>query len=172
MFATLAQLSARLAATPVGPFRRVVFDYVGASDPTRFAEFAAIEGFTIRHGPRKAAEVAAIMARAHAGIITSFFEGMPCYLLEMLATGRPVGAIALPQFSRLILPGYSGALIEREPTPEASADKLADGFVGIAHAIAEGRLDPAAIAGLVAPYSVEAQMGRLFACHAALATQR
>jgi glycosyltransferase involved in cell wall biosynthesis len=172
MFATLAKLAARLEATPVGRFRRVVFDYVGASDPQRFAEFAGIERFTVRHGPRKAAEVAALMARAHAGIITSFFEGMPCYLLEMLASGRPVGAIALPQFSRLILPGYSGALVERQPEPEASAEKLAEAFVGIARAIDEGRLDPAAMAALVAPYSVESQMGRLFACHAALATQR
>ena len=172
MFATLAQLHAHLTAAPAGRFRRVLFDYVGASDPTRFPEFAAIEGLTIRHGPRKAAEVAAIMARAHAGIITSFFEGMPCYLLEMLASGRPVGAIALPQFSRLILPGYSGALVEREASQDVSADRLAEALVGLAHAIDEARLEPIAIAGLVAPYTVEAQMGRLFACHAALAAQR
>ena len=172
MLATLARLRERLAAAPAGRFRRVVFDYVGASDPTRFSEFAMVEGLTVRHGIRKAAEVAAIMARAHAGIITSFFEGMPCYLLEMLASGRPVGAIALPQFARLIQPGFSGALVERQPAPDATAATLADAFLGLAEAIAEGRLDPTEIAGLAAPYSVEAQMGRLFACHAALATPR
>ena len=172
MLATLARLQARLAAAPAGRFRRVVFDYVGATDPARFAEFAAVENLTIRHGIRKAAEVAAIMARAHAGIITSFFEGMPCYLLEMLASGRPVGAIALPQFTRLILPGFSGTLVERQSSPDASAEMLAEAFSGLAAAIDEGRLDPAAIAGLAAPYSVEAQMGRLFACHDALAMPR
>jgi len=172
MFATLARLGERLAAAPVGRFRRVVFDYVGASDPERHPEFAGIASLTARHGIRKPPEVAAIMAGAHAGIITSFFEGMPCYLLEMLASGRPVGAIALPQFSRLILPGFSGALVERAPTPAASADRLAEAFVGLATTIDEGRLDPAGIAALVAPYSVASQMGRLFACHAALATRR
>jgi len=49
---------------------------------------------------------------------------------------------------------------------------LAGAFVGLAEAIDQGRLDPAVIAALVAPYSVGNQMGRLFACHAALATWR
>jgi glycosyltransferase involved in cell wall biosynthesis len=169
MFATIAALAAKLAERPTGRFRRVVFDYVGASDPTAFAEYAAIAGFTLRHGIRSAAEVAAIMRGAHAGIITSFFEGMPCYLLEMLASGRPVGAITLPQFSPLIIAGVSGALVERQATPAQSADRLSDAFVDLAAAIEAGALSPAAIAMTIQAYSVETQMGRLFACHEALA---
>lgn len=172
MFATLARLAGMLAARPAGRFRRMIFDYVGASDPTRVPEFASIADLTVRHGIRKAAEVAAIMRRAHAGIITSFFEGMPCYLLEMLASGRPVGAILLPQFSRLIIPDFSGMLVDRQTTQDASAETLAAAFVDLAVAIDAGRLDPAAIGALAEPYSVGSQMGRLFACHDALATQR
>lgn len=172
MFVTLARLAGALAARPAGRFRRVVFDYVGASDPARVPEFAAIADLTVRHGVRKAPEVATIMRRAHAGIITSYFEGMPCYLLEMLASGRPVGAIALPQFASLIIPGFSGALVDRRATRDASAEALATAFVDLAAAVAAGRLDPAAIGALAEPYSVATQMGRLFARHEALATHR
>ncbi len=172
MFATLARLSVLLSAAPAGRFRRVVFDYVGASDPSRHEDFAAIANLTVRHGIRKAPEVAAIMARAHAGIITSYFEGMPCYLLETLASGRPVGAITLPQFTRLILSGVTGVLVERQLTRAESAAMLAEAFVSLATAIDNGELDPTSIAAFAAPYAVTRQMGRLFACHEALATQR
>ena len=168
MFATLALLQRRLSEQPIGRFRRVVFDYVGASDPMRFDAFAAIADLTVRHGIRGADEVATIMRSAHAGIITSFFEGMPCYLLEMLASGRPVGAISLPQFLSVIVPGRSGALVDRGAMPEVSAQALASGLAGIAAAIDGGMLDPVGIAALAAPYAVDAQMGRLFACHDAI----
>lgn len=169
MFATIAALSRKLAANPAGRFRRVVFDYVGASDPARFPAFAAVADLTVRHGIRTAAAVAALMREAHAGIITSYFEGMPCFLLEMLASGRPVGAIALPQFVPLIVDGLSGVRVERRATPAESAEALADGFAALAAAIDAGALEPTAIAALAQPYSVTAQMSRLFACHETLA---
>ena len=172
MFATLARLSAMLAAEPIGRFRRVIFDYVGASDPARVPEFELISQFTVRHGIRKAGEVASLMARAHAGLITSVFEGMPCYLLEMLASGRPVAAITLPQFVPLIVPGLSGVPVARRATQAASAEALATALAGLAEAIDAERLDPVAIAVLADPYSVASQMSRLFDCHEALATHR
>ncbi len=169
MFATLARLSAKLAAQPAGRFKRVVFDYVGASDPTVTPAFADIAGFTVRHGACAPGQVAAIMRHTHAGIITSFYEGMPCYLLEMLASGRPVAAISLPQFVPLILAASSGLLVERQATLDASADALSDAFVQLATTIDAERLEPAAIAQRVRPFSVDVQMHRLFACHEALA---
>ena len=72
----------------------VVFDYIGTSDPHRFPEFAAIEDITVRHGFKDAAGMAATLASAHAGILTSEFEGMPRFVLETLAVGRPVVADA------------------------------------------------------------------------------
>lgn len=165
MVATLAALARSLAETPAGRFSKLAFDYVGASDPTRIPGFAAIEPITMRHGICRAPQVAAIMAGSHAGIITSFFEGMPCYLLEMLASGRPVGAIRLPQFEPLVREGVSGALVDRAETPTQSAAQLAAAFRGLAEAITADRLDVQAIAALAQPYSVESQMSRLFAAH-------
>ncbi len=169
MLASLAEATRRLAAAPVKGFRRVAFDYVGASDIATVPGFAAVEAITTRHGPQPASNVAAIMRNAHAGLITSFFEGMPCYLLEMLASGRPVAAVDLPQFRTLLGEGGGGRLVARGETPEVSASALATALLDLAGAIDAGICDPAALARLVEPYSVEAQMGRLFAAHAALA---
>ena len=169
MFATLARLAERLAASPVGGFRHLAFDYVGASDPALVPEFGAIAALTTLHGTRAAPEVAAIMGGAHAGLITSFFEGMPCYLLETLASGRPVVAVALPQFASLIKAGRSGRLVARSEDRAATAAALAEAMHAVAAEIASGRLDPMLIAASIEPFSVERQMGRLFACHEALA---
>ncbi len=170
MVATLAASAKKLARGTGRGFRRVVFDYVGASDPTLVPGFEAIAPFVVRHGIRTAAEVASIMRSAHAGIITSFFEGMPCYLLEMLASGRPVCAISLPQFAALIVEGVSGTLVDRRATPEDSAEALSDAVVALAAAIAVDRLEPKTIGALARPYSAETQMSRLFAWHRRLAT--
>jgi glycosyltransferase involved in cell wall biosynthesis len=161
MFSVMARLHAALGG-------RFEFHYVGTSDPNRYAEFAAIEPFTVRHGFQTAAGVAEIMARCHAGVLTSFFEGMPCYLLELLSTGRPCGAIRLPQFDPLIREGVSGAMIERRATPEQSADALTDVFLRLWTDIRRGALDPSTIHGLTAPYRVDVQMARLFDHHRAL----
>ena len=168
MFATLARLATLLQIRPAGRFRRLVFDYVGASDAGGVSGFAAIASLTTCHGVRKPPEVALLMRRMHAGIITSFFEGMPCFMLEMLASGRPVAAIRLPQFDPLILEGASGAMVERGATREASAVTLATALHGLAARIDHDAIDPDAVARVVEPYSVDAQMGTLFACHEAL----
>ena len=85
MFDVLARLHAKLEGN-------IEFHYVGATDPARYPEFAKAQAFTLRHGSQTPDGVRDIMARCHAGILTSYFEGLPCYLLEMLASGRPVGA--------------------------------------------------------------------------------
>ena len=55
MFRMFARLHARLG----GKFQ---FHYVGTSDPARYAEFAAIEAFTVRHGYQNADGVAGRLA--------------------------------------------------------------------------------------------------------------
>ena len=171
MLASLAEAARRLAQTPVGRFQRLAFDYVGASDIASVPGFAAVEAFTTCHGPQSAAAVAAIMRGAHVGLITSFFEGMPCYLLEMLASGRPVAAVELPQFRALLgqAEGDGGRLVARAATPDASASALADALLVLAGVIDADAYEPSALATLVKPYSVEVQMGRLFATHQTLA---
>jgi glycosyltransferase involved in cell wall biosynthesis len=112
--------------------------------------------------------VRAIVARCHAGILTTYFEGLPCYLLETLASGRPVGAIELPQYAPLILPGVSGALVARGESHEDCAEALAEAFESLWRDIKSGRVHPARLHTLIEPYSVETQFGRLFAIHRAL----
>ncbi len=165
MFETLRRLHAKLG----GKFE---FHYIGTSDPHRDKEFAAIEPFTVRHGFQTGDGVSTIMRNCHAGILTSYFEGMPCYLLEILSSGRPMGAIRLPQYDPLIAAGVSGFLVERPEDREVAAEKMADGFVRLAADIAAGQLDPEAIHAKVTPYSVAVQMPKLFERHIALGRSR
>jgi glycosyltransferase involved in cell wall biosynthesis len=165
MFAVLRDLHARLEG-------RLVFHYVGPTDPHRYAEFEPVEHFTVRHGSRTSEEVASIMGRCHAGILTSYFEGMPCYLLECLSTGRPVAAIRLPQYEPLIIEGISGSLVDRTDPVAACKNALVDAFVAIWDKIRAGKFDPARIHACVEPYSVENQMTRLFARHRTLQQKR
>lgn len=113
------------------------FHYVGTSDPHRYPEFRLIEPITTCHGYQTSKGVAAIMARCHMGVLTSYFEGMPCYLLETLAVGRPVVAIRLPQYDPLIEEGVSGSMIDRVPDRLALEDTLAARFIAIWSAIRE-----------------------------------
>ncbi|WP_053239439.1 glycosyltransferase family 4 protein [Pleomorphomonas koreensis] len=161
MFETLRRLHGKLGG-------KLEFHYVGTSDPYRDKEFAGVEAFTIRHGFQTGDGVSAIMRDCHAGILTSYFEGMPCYLLEALSSGRPVGAIRLPQYDPLIESGVSGFLVERPEDREAAAEQMAEGFARLAADIFAGKLDPEAIRAKVTPYSVAVQMPKLFERHVAL----
>ncbi len=106
MFSTIARLRERCMAISnsiiSGPAIRIALP-----------EVAAIEDITIRHGFKDAVGMAATLANAHAGILTSEFEGMPRCVLETLAVGRPVVAVHLPQLESVIHDGESGYLISR-----------------------------------------------------------
>lgn len=144
------------------------FHYVGTSDPDRYAESKLIEGFMIRHGFCTPSQVAAIAARCHAGFLTSFFEGMPCYLLEMLSVGRPVVAIRLPQFDELIEEDVSGSMVERVSDETALITQLADRLIETWSAIQAGRVDPKLVHRKIEKFSVETQLMGHFARHKAI----
>src|SRR5258708_15135774 len=95
MFRTIDRLRRRLQGG-------VEFHYIGISDPHHFAEFAAIEDITIRHGFKDAAGLAAALAAAPAGILTSQFSGMPPFVLQTLSVGRPLVAVHFPPPESLI----------------------------------------------------------------------
>jgi glycosyltransferase involved in cell wall biosynthesis len=158
MFRTIDRLRRRLNGD-------VVFDYIGTSDPTRFAEFAAIKDITARHGFKDAAGMAATLASAHAGILTSEFEGMPRFVLETLAVGRPVVAMHLPQLEPVILHGESGFLVTRAGSTEDMAEALADRFVDVRNAIDAGELNAVRIAGTIKPFTPMTQLARVFRYH-------
>ncbi len=161
MFRTLAGLRGRLNG-------KLEFHYVGVSDPARYPEFSLIADCTVQHGLQSADGVSRIVASCHAGVLTSFFEGMPCYLLETLSTGRPFCAVRLPQYDPLVMPGVSGELVERTDPDDRCMDDLIEAFVRLRNDIFAGRISPARVHECVQPYSVESQMSRLFASHRAL----
>jgi glycosyltransferase involved in cell wall biosynthesis len=144
---------------------RFEFHYVGTSDPNRYPEFEEVAPFTIRHGFKRAHEVSEIIAHCHAGVLTSFFEGMPCYLLEVLSVGRPVVAIRLPQYDLVMEEGVSGMMIERMLDDAATIEKLAQRFADVWSAIQGGRMKPELIRSKADQFSVKAQLGDHFSRH-------
>jgi glycosyltransferase involved in cell wall biosynthesis len=148
---------------------RFEFHYVGTSDPHRYAEFDLIEQFTTVHGYKSPVDVAAIIAQCHAGILTSFFEGMPCYLLEVLSVGRPVVAIRLTQYDLVIEEGVSGSMIERLPDGAMTVDRLAERFVETWSRIRDAQMRPDVIHAKVEPFSIKGQLAEHFERHLRLA---
>lgn len=158
MFRTIARLRDRLEG-------RLEFHYVGTSDPTRFAEFNQIADITIRHGFKDAAGMAATIASAHAGILTSEFEGMPRCVLETLAVGRPVVAVHLPQLESVIHDGRSGYLVPREGSPDDMANALTERFLAVRRDIAQGSMTPDQIAASIETFTSGTQLARVFHFH-------
>lgn len=161
MFALIRGLNERLE-------HGCVFNYIGSSDPEKFAEFAAIKDITVRHGFQNSAGVAKILQGSHAAIFTSYAEGMPCFMLEALASGRPVGAVRLPQYDPLILSGVSGEMIDRTDDRAATLALLVAAFEKIWTDVQRGEIDPTELYAIAEPYSVDNQLGKLFDVHRAL----
>jgi glycosyltransferase involved in cell wall biosynthesis len=158
MFRTIDGLRKRLQGG-------VEFHYIGTSDPHRFTEFTAIEDITIRHGFKDAAGMAATLAGAHVGILTSEFEGMPRFVLETLAVGRPVVAMHLPQLEPVIYHGISGFLVPRSGSPENMSDALVQRLIDVRDSIDAGEMDSARIAGVITDFTPGTQLARVFRFH-------
>jgi glycosyltransferase involved in cell wall biosynthesis len=161
MFRSLREVHDRLGG-------RVEFHYIGTSDPHRYSEFALIEHFTTAHGYKNQVDVAAIIARCHAGVLTSYFEGMPCYLLEVVSVGRPVVAIRLPQYDLVIEENVSGAMIERCDDGSSTVDGLTERFLAIWSRILQGQMHPNVIHAKAEPFSIKNQLDAHFARHSRL----
>ena len=163
MFRTLQRVHERLQ----GAFE---FHYIGTSDPHRYLEYRLVESFTTCHGYCTSRDVASIMSRCHAGILTSWFEGMPCYLLELLSVGRPIVAVSLPQYALVVKDGRSGYLVERAADLARLIEALSDSLLVTWSAIQCEAITPAAIHAEIVPFSVDAQLPRHFAIHQQLAS--
>ncbi|MGQ0684186.1 glycosyltransferase family 4 protein [Bradyrhizobium sp.] len=158
MFRTIERLRRRLDGG-------VQFHYIGTSDPHRFSEFAAIEDVTVRHGFKDAAGMAATLATAHAGLLTSEFEGMPRCVLETLAVGRPVVAMHLPQLEPVIHHGVSGHLVTRGGSCDDMAEALAQRLIDVRDGIEAGTMNPVLIANAVRQFTPGTQLARVFRYH-------
>ena len=158
MFKTIQALDQKLDG-------KVELHYVGTTDPHRYEEFKDIEHLTVRHGFQNAKGVAKIIKQVHAGIITSYFEGMPCFHAGSVVIGRPMGTIKLPQYELIVKPGVSGFFVEREDTMEQSAAHLSDAFVELWNDIKAGKIDPGAVHECISPFTVDNQLPRVFKIH-------
>ncbi len=157
--ALMFRVARRLHESLGGAFE---FHFCGSADPHRFPEFAAIESFTVRHGALQPEGVAAVMRKVHMGILVSHWEGMPCFLLELLASGRPFGGLRLPQFDQVIEQGVNGRMVERGQTVEESETLVAGAILQQWSEIRSGKTDPQAVHAKIIPWSVDNQLGRLF----------
>jgi glycosyltransferase involved in cell wall biosynthesis len=158
MFRTLQRVHERLQGA-------IEFHYIGTSDSHRYPEYRLVESFTTCHGYCTSRDVASIMSRCHAGILTSWFEGMPCYLLELLSVGRPIVAVSLPQYALVVKDGRSGYLVERDADSTRLIEALSDRLLATWSAIRSGAITPAAIHAEIVPFSVDVQLARHFAIH-------
>ena len=109
--------------------------------------------------------MAATLAMAHAGILTSEFEGMPRCVLETLAVGRPVVAVHLPQLESVIHDGKSGFLVRRAGSLDDMAETIAQRFMDVRAAIRNGEMDHVRIAGAIDDFTPGKQLARVFRYH-------
>ncbi|HEX7857265.1 MAG TPA: glycosyltransferase [Sphingobium sp.] len=141
---------------------QVEFHYCGSSDPHRFPEFTPIEAYTVRHGALTTQQVAEVMRSVHIGMLVSHWEGMPCFLLELLASGRPFGGLRLPQFDQVIEPGSNGEMVERADSNEDNIASVANAIVKLWADIKDGRISPDEVHQHIIPWSIDYQLRHFF----------
>lgn len=153
---------------------KVRFHYVGDGNVEEFPEFAVIRDITVLHGSKTGLEVAELMRQMHIGLLTSDFEGMPRFVLEMLTSGRPVVALHLPQLEPVIEDGRTGFLIGRAEGEDLSAQiaEQARRIVDTHRLIGEGAIIPEDVREIVEPYSPHSLLGKIWADHRAIAEAR
>ena len=109
--------------------------------------------------------MAATLASAHAGILTSEFEGMPRFVLETLAVGRPVVATHLPQLEAVIRDGESGYLVPRSDSRADMMERLVHRFINVRDAIAHEEMESSRIAASIRMFTPSTQLARVFRYH-------
>jgi glycosyltransferase involved in cell wall biosynthesis len=144
----------------------IAYHYVGDGDLTRYPEFEAIRDVATLHGRRPAAEVARIIADADIGLLTSEFEGMPRFVIECVASGRPVVALHLPQLEAMFARGPAGTLVARGPDME---EEMARAIVALGADIRAGRVDPAAVATAAAAHAPVTLLNKIWNAHRQIA---
>jgi glycosyltransferase involved in cell wall biosynthesis len=140
----------------------VEFHYCGSSDPHRFPEFTAIEDCTVRHGALTPDQVAEVMRGIHVGVLVSHWEGMPCFLLELLSSGRPFGGLRLPQFDQVVERGVNGEMVERRPSEPENVTAVANAIAKLWGDIRAGKVDPEVVHQHIIPWSIDYQLRQFF----------
>ena len=146
--------------------QEIAFHYVGDGDLTRYPEFAAVSDVATLHGRRTADEVARLIADSDIGLLTSEFEGMPRFVIECVASGRPVVALHLPQLEAMFARGPAGALVPRRADSEA---EMARRIAALGGDIRAGRVDPASVAVAAEAHAPVTLLNKIWNDHRRLA---
>lgn len=158
MFKLIAELAKRLD-------NQVEFHYIGASDPTLFAEYNAIAALTTLHGFKTSAQVAKLWQGFHMGLVTSVFEGMPVYVLEALSSGRPVCAVNLPQLRLVVRDDISGVVLDSNDDSASTLLQLTAAVLMWWQHIRQGEVNPELVSQQVDQFKASNQMKVLFERH-------
>jgi len=137
--------------------------------PEEFAEFDRVRAMTVLHGTQSSQGVAKILSQMHAGILVSEFEGMPVYVLELLAVGRPLVALELPQLDLVVEQNVSGVVVARTESADHNVSNMTAAFQNLKLSIAQSQFDPAAIRQKVEPFSHRVQKAKLLDIHRSIA---
>jgi glycosyltransferase involved in cell wall biosynthesis len=105
------------------------------------------------------------MASAHVGLLASEFEGMPCFVLELLSVGRPLVSLDLPQLKLVVEDGVSGFIVPRQSDDDANALALAEALRRTRDALNNATMTPALIHTKIIPFSNAVQLQRLYGNH-------
>jgi glycosyltransferase involved in cell wall biosynthesis len=162
IFRVIEALSAKLDG-------KVEFHYIGGSNPEEFAEFDRVRAMTVLHGTQSSQGVAKILSQMHAGILVSEFEGMPVYVLELLAVGRPLVALELPQLNLVVEQNVSGVVVARTESADNNVSNMTAAFQNLKLSIAQSQFDPAAIRQKIEPFSHRVQKAKLLDIHRSIA---
>ena len=144
------------------------FVYIGGGAPEKWDHYEAIKPHFDSLGMQNSAGVANGLSGAHVGLLASEFEGMPCFVLELLSRGRPLVSLDLPQLKLVVEDGVSGYIVPRGESDEANALALAHALKRAGEDVMSGAMRPAAIHAKIIPFSNAVQLQRLYANHARL----
>lgn len=138
---------------------------VGASDPDRFVEFESVRRLTTLHGAQNAEGVHSVISSTNCGLLTSEFEGLPRFVLECLATGRPVVSSALPQLIGIIKNGENGYLVDLDDEVRF-VEEAATALEHVART--RNAWSPSTISRSVADYTPEKLLSLVYGYHQAI----
>ena len=146
--------------------QEIEYHYIGDGELTEYEEFSAIRDVTTLHGRKPAAEVCEIMSDCDIGLLTSEFEGMPRFVIECVASGRPVVALHLPQLENMFSTGVAGQLIERGGDQE---ERMAVAIVELAKDIRGGNINPNRVAPAADAHKPRKLLNKIWNDHRRLA---
>jgi glycosyltransferase involved in cell wall biosynthesis len=144
----------------------IEFHYVGDGTLERYPNFDKVRDITTQHGRLPAEKIAGLMSGIDIGLLTSAFEGMPRFVIETMASGRPVVALHLPQLESIIREGVSGYLV---PRSDRQVEEMGQLIAQTWDGIRQGRFDPERIRTCVEHHSPHRLLKKIFDDHRRLA---